>query len=86
MFIWIIIPIIIVCAFCFALAILRTTSNADKIDTQLILQKSIEEGHIKLPECEYAFECYLLELELCGQFPDCTTCQNDKLRKQSEEM
>jgi hypothetical protein len=86
MFVWIIIPMIIFCVFCFAIGIMKTTSNADKIDAKLILQKSIEEGHIRLPECEYAFECYLLELEVCGQFPGCTICQNNRSRKQSEEV
>jgi hypothetical protein len=85
MFVWIIIPIFIICVFCFALAIIKTTSNADKIDAKLILQKSIEEGHIRLPKCEYAYECYLLELELCGQYPDCKICQKGESRKQSEE-
>jgi hypothetical protein len=77
-YVWIIMAIILACVIFIGLRIAKTAGDADKSTALLLLQQSIQEGQIILPECENSFDCYLFELELHGKFPDCEECQKFK--------
>lgn len=63
----------------FSLCIISKQSN--KKAAKLYLDKMIKDGNIVLPDCEYAYECYLYEYVNFNTFPECETCKDHKLRK-----
>ena len=81
MFLWVIVMMVVICGVYAGIRIAKSASNADKTDAKLILNQSIQDGMIKLPDCERAYECYLSELRAYGKFPDCEKCRYRNVTK-----